>query len=151
MSSQGTPPESPPPERVPPVGQSALPPDLMAANASPEDRSTAMIAHLLGLVGFLGPLIIYLVKKDTASRFAQFHMKQSLWFQVGMIVVYFGLMFLNILGGFITGAILSCLLIPLFLLAAIGAIVYVIIGAVQVNGGKDFEYLVIGPWIRQSM
>ncbi len=57
----GGPSQPPPPPPPPGAGEaemSAMPPELQAANASTDDRNMAMIAHLLGLVGFLGPLIL---------------------------------------------------------------------------------------------
>jgi hypothetical protein len=128
-----------------------LPEDLQSAAASPDDRNMAMIAHLLGLVGFLGPLILYLVKKDTASRFVKFHALQSLWFQVAVMVAAFAV---GIVGGalsFVTAGLGVCLLVPLILIVTVGAVVYAIIGAVTVSKGNDFEYYWIGPWVRQSL
>ena len=145
-------PVSPPPEGAPPVaGASPLPPDLQTANASKDDRSMAMIAHLLGLVGFIGPLILFLVKKDTASKFLLFHMKQSLFYQVGLILLLIAMGVVAGVGSLVTMGIMGCVLMPILMLAWLGAIVYLIYGAVQVNGGKDFEYYYIGPWVRKSL
>jgi uncharacterized Tic20 family protein len=70
---------------------------------------------------------------------------------VAVIAVFIGLAIISTIGSFVTAGILGCLLFPLMMLAWLGALVYLIIGAVQVNGGKDFEYKVIGPWVRQSL
>ena len=38
-----------------------------------DERTMAMLAHLLGIVtGFLGPLVIWLIKKDQ-SKFVAYH------------------------------------------------------------------------------
>jgi len=129
-------------------GGAGLPPDLQTASATKDDRSTAMIAHLLGIIGFLGPLIIFLVKKDGASKFAIFHMKQSLFLQIGVDVSAFVL--------FVIGAILSMIFIgiicfPIGMLVILAGRVYAIIGGITVNGGKDFEYKFVGPWVRKSL
>jgi hypothetical protein len=130
---------------------SALPPELQAANATKDDRTLAMIGHLLGLVGFLGPLILYLVKKDGASKFVIFHVKQSLFYQLAVLVV----MFVLVIGSFIVTAVTAgfggCVCFPVMGLAGLGALVYLVVGAIQVNGGKDFEYYLVGPWVRKSM
>jgi hypothetical protein len=130
---------------------SALPPDLQAANASKDDRTLAMIGHLLGLLSFLGPLILLLVKKEGASKFVLFHIKQSLFYQIAVMVV----MFVLLIGSFIVTAVTAgfggCVCFPIIGLAGLGALVYLIIGAIQVNGGKDFEYYYIGPWVRKSL
>src|SRR5919206_4986649 len=58
-----------------------------------EERSWSVLSHLsmfLNLfTGFLGPvaaLIIWLVYKDRSSRVA-FHALQSMWYQVGWLVI----------------------------------------------------------------
>lgn len=129
---------------------SPLPPELQTALASKEDRTMAMIAHLLGLVGFVGPLVLYLVKKDSSSKYVQYHMKQSLFYQVALIVVFIALGFIAAVGSLATGGLLACVLFPVLGLAGVGAVVYLIIGAVQVNAGKDFEYYWVGEWVRKS-
>jgi hypothetical protein len=135
-----------------PAGKaSAFPPDLQTANASKDDRSLAMIGHLLGLVGFLGPLILLLVKKEGASKFVLFHIKQVLFYEIAVLVVIIGLVVVSFVGSIVTGGILGCVCMPVIMLAALGSVVYLIIGAIQVNGGKDFEYYFIGPWVRKSM
>jgi len=140
-----------PPGALPPGPGGAeppLPPELQAAEASKDDRNMAMIAHLLGLVGFLGPLILYLVKKDEADEYVRFHIKQSLWFQIWANIAAFGLAIISI------PLMYVCIGIVTFLLAVLvgmGAWIYAIIGAVQTSSGKDFEYLWVGPWVRRSM
>ena len=134
-----------------PFAPSPLPPELQTANATKDDRSMAMIAHLLGLVGFIGPLVLFLVKKDTASKFLLFHMKQSLFYQVGLILLFIAMGVMAGIGSLVTLGIIGCVLMPIVMLVWIGAIVYLIYGAVQVNGGKDFEYYYIGPWVRKSL
>ena len=134
-----------------PTAVSAFPPDIQAANASKDDRTLAMIAHLLCLVGFLGPLILFLVKKDGASKFVLFHIKQALFWEIAVLVAVIALIILSFVGGIVTGGILSCVCMPITGLAVLGACVYNIIGAIQVNGGKDFEYILVGPWVRKSI
>jgi uncharacterized membrane protein len=54
---------------------------------SDDDKTSAMLAHLLSIVllgasmGWLAPLIFYLTKKDT-SPFVKFHALQGLYFQL---------------------------------------------------------------------
>lgn len=144
----GPPPPPPPPPGVGAAEPSAMPPEMQAENASTDDRSMAMIAHLLGLVGFLGPLILYLVKKDESSEYVRFHMKQSMWFQIWANVAAFVLGIVSIPLMYVCIGFLTLLLA---MAVVVGAWVYAIVGAVQTNGGKDFEYLWVGPWVRQSM
>ncbi|HUX00142.1 MAG: DUF4870 domain-containing protein [Phycisphaerae bacterium] len=137
----GPAPASPQPT-VPP-----LPPELQTANASKEDRKWAMVGHLAALAGLLpfvaavgsilGPLIVWLVKKDS-SPFVAFHAKQSMFLQIFAVVA----------AGILVVPIVT---IPLSILVCLGAMVYAIYGAIQVSGGKDFEYYWVGPWVRRSM
>jgi len=149
-------PGAPPPPPPGPGGTEAppLPPELQAANASKDERTSAMLCHLLALAGLifpfgniLGPLIMWLVKRET-SRFVDFHGRQSLWFQVWAAIAA------TVLGIISIPLMSICIGIVTILLAmaiGIGAVIYAIIGAVQVSGGKDFEYMWVGPWVRRSM
>jgi uncharacterized Tic20 family protein len=124
-----------------------------------------MLAHLstlLNLVtGFGGPiaaLIIYLVYKDR-SRYVAYHALQAMvfqliwWFGGGVLI---GLMW-AIVGGLsmiLVGIILiplALLLTPVLLLLPTGALVYGVIGAVQVNQGQDFKYWLVGDWVRGTL
>jgi hypothetical protein len=139
------------PTGVPPAPGGAaaaipLPPELQGASASKDDRTWGMIAHLAALAGFvfpfgniLGPLIVFLIKKDQ-SRFVAYHAKQSLWFQVFVGIAALVLVLIGMV---------VCVTIPVAILIGVGAMAYAIYGAIQVNGGKDFEYYWVGAWVRQ--
>jgi hypothetical protein len=144
-------PRSPPPPVGPAAAPDPLPPELQSANASKDERTLAMIAHLLGLAGFLGPLVLYLLKKDAASAFVKFHVKQSLFYQVAVAVVLVALMVLAMIGTVLTRGLAGCVFFPLIFLAVLGDLVYLIVAVVQTANGKDFEYYWIGPWVRRSM
>lgn len=150
------PPQVPLPPAPPP--QVTLPP----APLSPADERTwGMLAHLsvlLNLVtGFLGPiaaLIIYLVYRDR-SRFVAYHALQSLIFQL-IAWVGGGLLAAAAwaLSGILTAFIIGILCIPfacLFGLLPLGAVVYGIIGGIQVNQGQDFRYWLVGDWVRGTL
>src|SRR5688572_2450465 len=54
---------------------------------SSEDKTMAILSHVLCIVaGFIAPLVIYLVKKD--SDYVQSHAKESLNFQLTMMIGY---------------------------------------------------------------
>ena len=132
----------------PGAGAPPLAPDLQAANASKDERTWAMAAHLAALAGFmipfgniLGPLVVWLVKREE-SAFVAYHAKQSMWFQ---IITAIALTVLVILA-FCTFGLTALLAMGAWL----GAVAYAIYGAVQVSGGKDFEYYWVGPWVRRS-
>jgi hypothetical protein len=132
---------------VPPAGASALPPQLQAANASKDDRTWGMIAHLSALAGFvvpfgsvIGPLVVFLIKKDQ-SPFVAFHAKQCLWLQIFAVIVAVV---------FIVLGLVICVTLPLGILVGLAAIVYAIYGAIQVSSGKDFQYYWVGEWVRKQ-
>ncbi len=52
---------------------------------SADSKNMAMLAHLLGILGFIGPLVIWLVKKND-DPFVDQEAKEALNFQLSMIV-----------------------------------------------------------------
>ncbi|HEU4669867.1 MAG TPA: DUF4870 domain-containing protein [Dyella sp.] len=122
----------PPPPGAPP---SAEPP--ASTGPSPEERQWAMFAHLSALLGlvtagwacFLGPLVIWLVKKDTMP-FVDDQAKEALNFNITVMIA---------------GAIcwvLVFVLIGLVLLWALAIvwIVFTIIAAIKANEGVTYRY-----------
>ncbi len=156
-------PTPPVPMAAPPVPPLPLnPPQVMTSG---DERTWGTLAHLSTLLnlatGFGGPiaaLIIYLVYRDR-SRFVSYHALQAMvfqliwWFGGGILI---GLMW-AIVGGLsmiLVGVILipfALLLTPLLLLLPVGALAYGIIGAVQVNQGRDFKYWLVGDWVRGTL
>jgi uncharacterized Tic20 family protein len=118
----------PPPgygQAPPPVGYPGQPP------MRPEDEKLWAIAAQLGpiLLGFLAPLIIWLVFKDR-SRFLDRTAKESLNFQ------------LTVLLGYLVSAVLTLVLIGIlgFIVIGIGSFVLMIIAAVKVASFEDYRY-----------
>ena len=101
-----------------------------------DDRTWAMLCHLSAVAGFvipfgsiLGPLVIWLIKKDEMP-IVDLHGKKSLNFQITMAIAYiicFVLMFVLI------GVIL-------FPIVAIFAFVMVVLASIKANEGKEFNY-----------
>jgi len=112
---------------------------------SNEERTWAMLAHLLALLGYViwvgayvAPLVIYLVYKDKSS-FVAFHALQSLFFQLALLVL-----------AAICIPLIFCLVgIPLVFLLSVGALAYVIVAAIKAHNGELFEYWLVGKWARQ--
>jgi len=102
-----------------------------------QDKTFGMLCHLLGLAVYvfwlfgniLGPLIMWLVKKDT-SEFVDDQGKESLNFQIS-ITIYC-----------LAAGVLSFVVIGIPLLFAIGIFdtVMIIIAAVQANNGVRYRY-----------
>lgn len=116
-------------------------PPAVAAQAAPalseEDRMLAMLCHLLGIfTGFLGPLILWLVKKDS-SPFVAHHGRESLNFQLTLMLAMlcvgsatFFLMFLLV--GF--------LLLPVLIALPFLALVAEILAAIAAQRGDWHRY-----------
>jgi uncharacterized Tic20 family protein len=130
-----------------------------------DERTWGVLAHLSMLLnlftGFAGPiasLVIYLVYKDR-SRFVAYQALQSTifqlvcWFGGGVLI---GLMWAVV--GVLSMLLVGILLIPFALLATLllallplGALVYGIVGGIQVSQGQDFKYWLIGDWVRGTL
>lgn len=113
-----------------------------------EERTWALFAHLSILAGglltwgwaasfgsFIGPLIIWLVKRETMPFVAD-QAKEALNFGITLTILCVALLMLTILSLGI-GAVLT---IPLFLLIGVGALVFAIIAAVKANEGVAYRY-----------
>jgi uncharacterized protein len=101
-----------------------------------EEKTFGMLAHLTALAGFiipfgfvLGPLVIWLMKKDQ-SEWVDKQGKEALNFNIS-IAIY----------GIVAG-ILTLIVIGLFLAIAVGVfwLVMVIMATVKVNNLEDFQY-----------
>lgn len=108
----------------------------MAKMEAAQERTWAMVAHLVALAGFIiplgniiGPLVVWLIKKDE-SPFVDDQGKESLNFQIS-ITIYC-----------LVAAILIVIVIGIFLLIGLGilAVVLIIIAAVKANSGEKFRY-----------
>jgi uncharacterized protein len=123
-------------------------PTHTAGAPSDEEKKWALLAHLSILIGglvtygwaasfgsFLGPLIIWLVKKDTMPFVAD-QAKEALNFGITLTIACVALLMLTILSLGI-GAVLT---IPLFMLIGLGALVLVIIAAIKANEGVAYRY-----------
>lgn len=110
----------------------------IAANNS-DDRLLAMLAHLLGIVsGFIGALVIWLVKKDSPS--VEAHAREALNFQITVFIAS------------VVAAILWIIVVGMLLSAAIWVvnIVFCILAGVAANKGDAYRYpmtlrLIKGP------
>jgi uncharacterized Tic20 family protein len=121
---------------------SAPQPAPVAPTTAQQSRQWALFAHLSAFAGllialnFLGPLIIYLVKKNE-DPFVADHAREALNFNLSV--------FIYLLGGGILAVVLTLILIgvllfPVLFAIAIGWIVLTIVAAVKANGGERYRY-----------
>lgn len=104
-------------------------PDIEQPEIPKDARNSGMLCHLLGLIGFLGPLIAWLVTKDQ-HEFADQQGKESLNFQLSMLI-YFAI-----------SAIFCALLVGFLLILALIVlnVLFVIIAATKASEGKAYRY-----------
>ncbi len=92
-----------------------------------DEKTMAILSHVLTLVvGFLAPLIIYLIKKDESS-FVREHARESLNFQITVFILIVAL-FITLIG------------ILLVWIVGILALVFVIIATIKASEGKLYKY-----------
>jgi len=106
-----------------------------------------MFAHLSVLLGgllssaiggwgyFIGPLVIWLVKKDTLPFVAD-QAKEALNFAITVSAIFVVLWILTV----VTLGIGGLLTVPLMLIVGITALVLTIIAAVRSNNGEAYRY-----------
>lgn len=108
-----------------------------------EQKTWGMIAHLSALIGFvipfgniLGPLVVWLVKKDTMP-FVDDQGKEALNFNITIAIVILALM--------IVGTVLLVILVGfLFYMVAgllgLAALVFMVIAGIKANEGVAYRY-----------
>ena len=112
--------------------QQELPAVAPVSDVSQEERTMAMLCHLLAIfIGFLGPLIIWLIKKDE-SPFVDDQGREALNFQLTVLIAM------------VIAAATMCIYIGMILApaVAIANIVLCIIACIKANEGERYRY----PW-----
>ena len=135
---------------VPPESVVPPPSDGSAASSdtpSAQERQWAMFAHLSALLGciltghwfgwgcFLGPLVIWLVKKDTMP-FVDDQAKEALNFNITVAIVFFALFVLTL----ITLGLGVLIAVPVGAIVGIAWLVFTIIAAIRANEGVRYRY-----------
>jgi uncharacterized Tic20 family protein len=121
--------------------------ESFGGNPGPDERQWAMFAHLSALAGalvsswfggfgvFVGPLVIWLLKKDTMP-FVDDQGKEALNFNITMAVILFGLFLMTVftlgIGIIVTG--------PLFALVGLVWLAFTIVAAIRANEGRRYRY-----------
>ena len=108
------------------------PPPIQNSNVPSDQRTMAMLAHLLGIVTwFIGPLIIWMVNKDDANKqFVTQQAKEALNFQITVTIAMVICMVLSII-------LIGALLAPL---VGLVSLVFCILAAVKANNGEAYRY-----------
>lgn len=96
-----------------------------------------MLCHLLAIfTGFLGPLILWLVKKDE-SRYVDHHAREALNFQITFFIVFMGMLIATFVLMFV---MIGILLIPVIIVLSILVLVAEILAAVAAQNGTWHRY-----------
>ena len=111
--------------------ESPTPPPVLPASATSDEKTLGIVMHILCLVGFpiLGPLVIWLVKKDQ-SPYLDRQGRELLNFQISYFVyalISFALCFI-LIG------------IPLLVIVGVASIVLTIIGIVKAAEGSVYRF-----------
>jgi uncharacterized protein len=122
--------------------------DAMGSGISAEEKQWAMFAHLSALAGgiltsgwagsigcFIGPLIIWMVKKDTMP-FVDDQAKEALNFNISVALVFLALFLLSVL----TLGIGLIIAIPAWIIIGIAWLVFTIIAAIKAHEGVAYRY-----------
>ncbi len=147
MSDQDIPPPMDPSssgnDAPPPPGNSPLPTAPPSAAgvglgqgklAESDEKTMAMLAHILGgVTNFLGPLIIWLIKKDE-SPFVNDQGKEALNFQITVAIGYVALMVLSFI------PVVGCFTSIVIMLLWVASLVFGILGGLDANKGKVYRY-----------
>lgn len=114
-----------------------IPPEGPPSGPSQEERNWAMAAHLAGLVSIIGPLIVWILKKDE-SPFVDDQGKEALNFQISILIYSF-------IAALLTFVVIGCFLLPVI---GIVTIIFIVIAAVRSNSGEAYRYPIAIRFIR---
>lgn len=100
------------------------------SSVTEEERTWGLFAHLSPLViGFIGPLVIWLIKKDESEYISE-HGKEALNFQITILI---GMLISIPLIFIIIGGLLMAVL-------AILNLVFIILATIETSKGNNYRY-----------
>lgn len=104
-----------------------------------DEKTMGMLAHILGaFTSFVGPLIIWLIKKDE-SPFVNDQGKEALNFQITLAGAYVVCMIGQVLGTMVFAPI-GCIFWLAMVAAGVAGLVFAILGGLEANKGKAYRY-----------
>ena len=127
---------------APAPGPAGGAPTGLVSAESPDAKTMGMLAHLLVIfTGFIGPLIIWLVKKDQ-SPFVNQQGKEALNWAITILIGAVGSIIIGIIP-FV--GILACVIYPAVIVCNI---VFGILSTITVNKGQPYRYPVCIRFIK---
>jgi uncharacterized Tic20 family protein len=106
---------------------------------NPDEKTWALIAHFGGIIGFIPPLIAFLVKKDQSAT-VRAHAVAALNFQIVVTATYIVLVIVNACGAFFLPSIVSTLLSLAATAVWIIGVVFAVIAGLKANQGQLYRY-----------
>jgi len=100
--------------------------NLQQPEMSQDARNMAMLCHLLGIFGFVGPLLIWLIERDK-HRFVDEHGRAAMNYQISFLI-YLTALSITVIGLF---------LVPVLLVVHIALS---IVGTVKASRGEPWLY-----------
>lgn len=126
---------------IPPPAGSYPPPHDDLPGMTQDDKTLAMLAYLLGIfTGFVGPLVLWLLKKDQ-SKFIAFHALQALFLHAVVVLGY-------VLSGLLTFVLIGFLTYPAFFLLGV---VFSLVAGLAANRGEWYEIPTLGAFTRRQV
>lgn len=111
---------------------------------APEEKTLGLVAYILAIfTSWLGPLILWLVKKDQ-SRFVGYHALQALMLMGSATIL---ILVVNVV---FTILHLGLLALPINGVIYIGTLVLNIIAAIAASKGEWYEMPIVGAYARKS-
>lgn len=104
--------------------------DTFTTPPTADEKNLALLSHIgTFLGGFVVPLIVWLVKKDESAYVAR-HAKESLNFQISLIIY------------FVASAILMFIVVGIVMIFALSifSLVVVVLATIAGSQGKDYQY-----------
>ncbi|MHC4474292.1 MAG: DUF4870 domain-containing protein [Planctomycetota bacterium] len=108
-----------------------------------EAKNMAVLCHVLGLAGFAGPLVIWLLKRGV-HNFVDAEGKKALNFQFSLLIAYITVVFLGSIFGLGYMSIGGALVLLLWVANA----ALVTVAALKAGDGKDWRYPVAIKFLR---
>jgi uncharacterized Tic20 family protein len=117
--------------------QTSPPPPPLATSTSSSVRTWCVLAHATALVGFLvplaghivGPLIVWLAKRADSPEIDG-HGKESMNFQISMLIW-------NAIAGILCLVLIG---IPILILLHVLNVIFVIVASIQASEGRLYRY-----------
>ncbi|MQB02242.1 MAG: DUF4870 domain-containing protein [Actinobacteria bacterium] len=136
------------PEQQPSSDQHAPYP---GAGPTGESRNWGLAAHLTALAGavmgglpaFLGPLIIWLLRRDQGDAFAAEHARNALNFNLSVLVYVIAGVVLTV----VTLGLALLVLLPALAIAFVAYFVVTVKAAVAASQGRPFRYPLAIPFV----